>query len=340
MGGKSDGGAPAPDPRLIEAQIRSLDKQSEIMERIVGVSEEMAPLQREQMQFGLDASRSAYQQAQEDREWILDRRGSLGEMQDRLISDAQSFNEGQRAEQLASTAVADVNAATSNQAQQLQRNMARMGVNPNSGKFAATANTNSLASASMQAGAANGAREAARKEGYALTDRATNALAGYPAMGMSATGQGAGYGGMGLSLANQGAAGMTSGLSSAASIAGNAASGYGSAWNQQNGAYQAGQQADAAASAGLGQAVGTLGMLAFMSDPRLKEEVELVGKDKKTGLNIYDFEYKGDESDTRYRGVMADEVEKKYPEAVEETDSGFKAVNYAALGLRMKKVKG
>jgi len=309
------------------------------MQKIVANSEAMMPLQKEQMQFGLDASKNAYQQSQEDRSWMLDRRANLGEMQDQLINDAKSFNEGARAEQLASRAVADVNAATSNQTQQMQRNMTRMGVNPNSGKFASAANANSLASASMQAGAANGAREAARKEGYALTDRATNALAGYPAMGMTATGQGAGFGGMGLQLANQGAAGINSGFGMASNIAGNAAQGYGNVWNQQNSAYQSAQQADAAASAGFGQALGTLGMMALMpSDPRLKEDVERVGKDGETGLNIYEFEYKGDKSDSRYQGVMADEVEKKYPEAVVETDSGFKAVNYGALGLRMKKV--
>lgn len=337
MGDKSSG-APAPDPRLIEAQIKSLGVQDDLMKRIVENSEAMLPLQKAQMEFGLDASKAAYQQSQEDRSWMLDRRESLGQMQDQLISDAKSFNEGARGDELAGRAVADVNAATSNQTQQMRRNMTRMGVNPNSGKFAAAANSSSLAAASMQAGAANGAREAARKEGYALTDRATNALAGYPAMGMSATGQGAGFGGMGLQLANQGAAGMNAGFGMASNIAGQSAQGYGNAWNQQNNAYQAGQAADASASAGLGQAVGTLGMLAFMSDPRLKEDVERVGKDEETGLNIYEFDYKGDKSDSRYQGVMADEVEKKYPEAVVETDSGFKAVNYGALGLRMKKV--
>jgi len=74
------------------------------------------------------------------------------------------------------------------------------------------------------------------------------------------------------------------------------------------------------------------------SDERLKEDIEVVGREK--GFNIYEFNYK----DTskygagRYRGVMAQEVEKTRPEAVTEID-GFKAVNYDMIGLEMVEVK-
>ena len=37
---------------------------------------------------------------------------------------------------------------------------------------------------------------------------------------------------------------------------------------------------------------------------------------------------------------MADDVEKLYPEAVFEMPNGYKAVNYAALGLEMVEVEG
>jgi len=38
---------------------------------------------------------------------------------------------------------------------------------------------------------------------------------------------------------------------------------------------------------------------------------------------------------TRYMGVMADDVEKKYPEAVMYHENGFAMVNYGYLGLDM-----
>lgn len=49
-GGKG-GGAPAPDPRLIEAQIKSLGVQDDVIQRVIGNSERLQPLQEEQLPF-------------------------------------------------------------------------------------------------------------------------------------------------------------------------------------------------------------------------------------------------------------------------------------------------
>ena len=73
------------------------------------------------------------------------------------------------------------------------------------------------------------------------------------------------------------------------------------------------------------------------SDRRLKQNIESVGVDSATGLNIYDFEYKSDPS-RRFRGVMADEVEVDYPEAVIYGDDGFAKVHYGLLGLEMTEI--
>jgi hypothetical protein len=75
------------------------------------------------------------------------------------------------------------------------------------------------------------------------------------------------------------------------------------------------------------------------SDRRLKENIQPIGTDERTGLNLYEFSYKNG-SGKRFIGVMADEVEKLYPEAVFEMPDGYKAVNYAALGLEMVEVEG
>lgn len=96
------------------------------------------------------------------------------------------------------------------------------------------------------------------------------------------------------------------------------------------------------ASAGLGQAVGTLGTMwamgGFPSDRRLKTEIKAVGSDERTGLTLYQFRYI-DGGDTVYQGVMADEVAVRYPDAVVQMPDGYQAVNYAALGIEFKPVK-
>ena len=71
------------------------------------------------------------------------------------------------------------------------------------------------------------------------------------------------------------------------------------------------------------------------SDIRMKENIELIGY-MSNGLNVYDFEYKPEYKDKaghgKFRGVMAQEVEKVIPYAVITLDDGHKMVNYSLLG--------
>jgi hypothetical protein len=339
MGSKSSN-APAPDPRLVEAQIRSMGIQDSAIQRVMQQSEEIQPLQKEQLQFGLDTARTAYDQSQQDRTWMLDRRGSLTTMQDTLAQDARSFNTEDKANELAGKAMADVNQGFASAEGQQARSMARMGVNPSSGKAMAMGNQTAIAKAAALAAAGTGARTQARQEGYALTDRATNALAGYPAMGMQATGAGAGYGASGTAIANQGLAGMNSGYGAAGTMAGqmgqNAAGMYGAMGSYKNGADNAAANANPmGALLGAGAQLGAATIL--KSDPRLKQNIELVGRDERTGLNLYEFAYKVTPYQ-RWRGVMADEVREVMPSAVHTNDEGFMSVDYDALGIEMKQV--
>jgi hypothetical protein len=72
----------------------------------------------------------------------------------------------------------------------------------------------------------------------------------------------------------------------------------------------------------------------IFSDPKMKENIEYVGV-LPNGINVYDFEYKPEFKDLaghgRYRGVMADEVEKIIPEAVVIGKNGYKMVNYGLI---------
>jgi len=80
---------------------------------------------------------------------------------------------------------------------------------------------------------------------------------------------------------------------------------------------------------GLDQAakvVGIMGTIAGMSDARMKENIEFDGTWK--GHNVYTYNFKG--SNTRSRGVMAQEIEITRPDAVMEIE-GIKHVNYGIL---------
>ena len=73
-----------------------------------------------------------------------------------------------------------------------------------------------------------------------------------------------------------------------------------------------------------GSTTSTQAPMPFFSDRRLKKDIEMVATTK-DGLPVYDFKYKGD--DEPHRGYMAQDVEKKYPDAV-GLAGGYKTVDY------------
>lgn len=70
----------------------------------------------------------------------------------------------------------------------------------------------------------------------------------------------------------------------------------------------------------------------MFSDRSLKQDIVPMGQEN--GYNIYEFAYKLDPS-KRFIGVMADEVEKVMPEAVDIVD-GYKAVDYNKIGVSFR----
>ena len=73
----------------------------------------------------------------------------------------------------------------------------------------------------------------------------------------------------------------------------------------------------------------------MVSDIRLKTDIQRIGTNH-LGLGVYRYRYKG--LDGVYEGVMAQEVEVMHPGAIRVLPYGYKAVNYAKLGLEMRRV--
>jgi hypothetical protein len=248
-----------------------------------------------------------------------------------LVADAQNFNTEAYRSQMAQKAAADVQQAFQSAQGQSSREMARRGINPNSGAAISNMNANALRLASASAGAQTDARSKAEQMGYARRLEVTGlgrGLAG-AANAAYAGATGAGTAGINTSMApgSQAMQGMAQ-----------AGSTYGAILNNQTQQFNAGLNAEGQVIGGLVGAGAVLGGAAIgASDRRLKENIELVGRDEHTMLPLYEFEYKGG-TGKRYLGVMADDVEKKFPDMVYKMPDGFKAVNYAGLGIEMVEV--
>lgn len=238
-------------------------------------------------------------------------------------------------------AAADATSALASQQGQQDRQMARMGVNPNSGKFAAMQNAQSIEAAKAVAGSANDAARKADDKFYARTGDAYNTYSGLgsQAVGLYGAGNSAGNSavnnqtgigaqymqGMGQS-ANTLQSGLSMGLNGLIAATNGEQAGYANMGNL-NGFGQL-------ASTAMGAAASHYGA---KSDRRLKKDIRIVGRDERTGLMLYEFEYINGDG-RRFRGVMADEVESRFPDAVHYDDLGFASVDYGMLGIEMVEV--
>ena len=258
-----------------------------------------------------------------------------------IVADAQRFNTEAYQNQLAGQAAADAGRAFGLSQQQNQRAMASMGANPNSGRFAGMQNATGLQQAAMRANAMTGARNQAQQMGYARKLDAAGlgrGLAGASAAAYGGASNAGSMAGQNAQSAGQNYMGnMAIGSGTIAQGQQMQLSGLGNILNNQTSAY-----INTSGSL-LGDIGGALGGAAAAytafggSDRRIKENIEEVGVDQRTALTLYEFNYKGD-VDRRFRGVMADEVELSYPDAVYDTDLGFMAVHYDMLGIELKEV--
>lgn len=187
----------------------------------------------------------------------------LGDVTDQVMMqrEAQRNAEGNAA----ATAKADVLANANAQTQSGIRQMAAMGVNPNSGRFAGIQRTQDTNTALAAAGAQNNARTTVKNQGIALRADQANYGRGGTAVAAQQVGLGTNSGNSAVQnnasgnanfYANNGI--MTSGYGGAVQANTNAGNMLTNLYGNQLSAWNAQQQANATSSAGLGSMIGSL----------------------------------------------------------------------------------
>lgn len=304
--------------------------------------EATAPMLQEITDMQIAAQQQQMDQAQDYYDYQID---TFRPLERGLVADAERFNTDSYRQQVASQAAADAGRAFGISQQQNQRAMASMGVNPNSGRFAGMNAATGLQQAAARANAMTGARTRAEQMGYARKLDAAGlgrGLAGASnAAYAGATGAGNAAGANAQSAGQNYMGNMAIGAGTIAAGQNMQIQGLSNVLNNQTSTYINTQDSF------LGDLGGIMGGAASLytafnpvpvgSDRRIKENIVEVGVDQRTALTLYEFSYIGGDG-RRFQGVMADEVELVYPEAVVDTDQGFKAVRYDLLNIEFKEV--
>lgn len=209
----------APDPALVAAQIKSMGIQDDAIEKIMANNDMMQPIQLEQLKFGLDASKTAYNQFQDDRNYGLAKRGQYDLAIQPLANESRDFNEEERAAELYGKSAADIAQQAGLARGQIQRQMDRRGVNPSDGMSFAMERQSAMDEALSKALAGSKAREAAKTEGRAVRYNLANILGGFPAQVSGLAANGTGFGTAGINAANATLSGMNGGAAAGAQLA-------------------------------------------------------------------------------------------------------------------------
>ena len=270
---KGGSSAPAPDPQIGQAAIMNAELGEDWLEFAYKQFDVANERQVEQDKIANQVTQQQLAASKQSQEWATQDRERYDTvfkpLQDQFIDDAKNWDSAERQAGRAAEARADVinNATLARQAS--ERNMASMGVDPTSGRYAGVSRAGEQATALAAAGAENNARNAVRKEGVAMRGEAINLGSGLginPAtsLGLSSSTGSAAYGTTAANnaqaagnagIVGQGFQGAMSGNSSMAGIL-----------NQQHQnqvqAWSADQQAQGSLWGGIGSAAG-MGLMAF-----------------------------------------------------------------------------
>lgn len=270
-------------------------------------------------------------------------------IEERMASEAMEYGGASDQERAASSAVSDVQQQSGIARDSAERNLQAMGVNPNSGRFAATSAATDLRTSAARAGAATSARTTARDKGIALRS-------GAAAFGRNQTNTAGQMVGIGTNAGNSGVsaagAGANALLPTASFTAGGFGSGIQAAGVQQQGALGMGNlinsgygmqlNAQAQSDSGMGSFVGGLGMLGasmMMSSKTVKHDRAAIDGEsvleKIEDIPVEAWTYNAGAADEgRHIGPYAEDVNAKFGDTVAPHGRAIDVISM--IGLNMK----
>ena len=268
-------------------------------------------------------------------------------LEQKMLEEAQNYDSPERQAAEAAKARSEVMQNASVMQKSAQRNMQRMGVNPNSGRFQENSAAMGLDTALGAAQAENAGRQKISDMGIMLRKDAANFGRNMPGTAAQAysVGNSAGQGAMGAALGAHGAwqgnqnimgQGFQGAMSGNSSMAGILNQQYG---NQMQG-WMAQQQAGSSGAAGLGSMVGMLGSAAIgaWSSKKLKINKRPTTLDALAAINqmeVGEWRYiPGVSDEGEHIGVYAED----FKEATGKGD-GVSLPYVDALGVLMKAVQ-
>jgi len=277
FGGKGGGGsAPAADPAIGQAAIANVELGKDWL---TFAKEQFAQgNERQEVTDALNTKviNQQLQSQDEANTWGREDRARTKQVfqpvEDSFVKTAQEYDTPEKQAAAAAAAKADVQANAAQQQQTSVRQMASMGINPNSGRFAGISRAQDTNVALAGAGAQNTARQIVRDKGLALKADAVNMGKGLASSTAAAYGLGTNAGNSAVAnnasanaSFNQNGQVMAQGMSGAIGANNSAGSMLNSLYGNQLNAWGAGQQANATSSAGLGSMVGSIGAAAAPS---------------------------------------------------------------------------
>lgn len=277
FGGKGGGSAPAPDPNIGVAALKNAQLGEDWL-KFAGEQFDVGNVRQEELDALSKAVIDQQMRTQDETNaWAREDRTRtktvFQPLQDEFIKTAREYDTPEKQAQAAAEARADVMKASDMQSQIASRQMASMGINPNSGRFQGMARADNLNTALSAAGAQNAARKQVQDKGLMLKADAINMGSGLPSSTAAAYGIGLNAGNAATGNSAQANANWRGNAGIMGQGFGGAMQGYANQGNMLNSLYgnqvqawQAQQQANATSSAGIGSMIGTIagaGITAF-----------------------------------------------------------------------------
>lgn len=299
------------------------------------------------------ASEAALQRSNQARadEYAAYEKDVFRPLEQTLVSKAKTYNEEAMREQMASRAAADVNSSFTSAKEQALRGLAKFGINPNSGRFAALNAQIGTQQAGALAAGKNQARLQAEGLGYARMQDAVNMGRGLATN--ASTAYGISLNGGNSAVQNQMAPANYMGqaygqasnqMGQASQSYGISGSIYGQEYATRMSGYNAQQQAEASASAGLGNLIGTgIGVYAkmggFGSSKDYKKNKKAIPKGKALqgirNLDVESWDYKpGIEDGGHHVGPYAEDFQREFG-----LGNGKEIAGQDAVGVMMKAIQ-